>query len=90
MNKQSLRSLGDLKKFLLVIILILLVGLFWLFTQSESKTVSFSSPQATNISESIPTPIPSQVPTSYKFDRSTDLENELEGVDPQVLESDFE
>jgi len=39
--------------------------------------------------KSLPTPIPTQAPRQYKFDNSTDLKQELETVDPQILEEDF-
>lgn len=38
----------------------------------------------------IPTPIPSPTPKTFNFDSSTDLKGELETVNPQVLDSDFE
>lgn len=36
-----------------------------------------------------PTPIPSPTPKTFKFDSSTDLRQELDTVNPQVLNSDF-
>lgn len=39
----------------------------------------------------VPTPLPTpDEPKTFKFDRSTDLKAELEKVNPQVLDSDFE
>lgn len=40
----------------------------------------------------IPTPILTvpQAPKTFKFDRSTDLKLELEKINPEVLDSDFE
>lgn len=38
-----------------------------------------------------PTPIPTpDAPKTFKFDSSTDLKAELDKVNPQVLDSDFE
>lgn len=37
-----------------------------------------------------PTPSPASRPKQYNFDSSTDLKMELESINPQVLESDFE
>lgn len=37
-----------------------------------------------------PTPLPPQAPKTFKFDSSTDLKQELEKINPQVLDSDFE
>ena len=33
---------------------------------------------------------PISAPKQYKFDSSTDLKKELDSINPQVLESDFE
>ncbi len=40
----------------------------------------------------LPSETPSVIaaPQTFKFDRSTDLKKELEGINPQLLESDFE
>ncbi len=46
------------------------------------KPIQTSSP--------IPTPIPSPTPKIFNFDASSDLKGELETVNPQVLDSDFE
>ena len=44
-----------------------------------------------NVSASpIPTPLPPQAPKTFKFDSQTDLKAELEKVNPQILDSDFE
>lgn len=43
--------------------------------------------------QSNPTPTPisqsPQAPKTFKFDRNTDLKSELEKVNPQVLDADF-
>ena len=39
---------------------------------------------------STPTPIPPNAPKTFSFDSSTDLKMELEKVNPQILDSDFE
>lgn len=38
----------------------------------------------------IPTPTPGPRPKTFIFDSSTDLKKELESINPQVLDSDFE
>jgi len=38
----------------------------------------------------IPSPTPSPKPKTFKFDSSTDLKAELETINPEVLDSDFE
>lgn len=42
------------------------------------------------LSSASPTPSPAPTPKTFKFDKSTDLKKELETINPQVLESDFE
>ncbi len=45
------------------------------------------------ISPSVTTPLPSSEinqPKEIKYDSSTDLKQELETINPQVLDSDFE
>ncbi len=37
-----------------------------------------------------PTPAPSHIPKTFNFDSSTDLKTELNKVDPQISDSDFE
>ena len=37
-----------------------------------------------------PSPIPKSSPKEYKYDSSTDLEAELDLINPQILDSDFE
>lgn len=42
-------------------------------------------------SSAAPTPVPTpNAPKTFNFDSSTDLQGELEKVNPQVLDSDFE
>lgn len=36
------------------------------------------------------TPTPSATPKTFQFDASTDLMKELESINPQILDSDFE
>lgn len=46
--------------------------------------------QSTPFPTPVSTPVPPQAPKTFQFDSSTDLEAELEKVNPQVLESDFD
>lgn len=48
------------------------------FNQTSKQTI-----------EELPTATPN-APKQYNFDSSTDLKMELESINPQVLESDFE
>ena len=55
---------------------------------SGNKSENLVNPQIPAPSET-PSPTP-DVPKTFKFDSLTDLKAELEKVDPQVLDSDFE
>jgi len=37
-----------------------------------------------------PTPTPSPTPIEYNFDKTTDLKKEIETINPEVLDSDFD
>lgn len=71
------------KKLLAIIILTIIVGI-WLILNSDRRG-TLVNPQT-----SMATPAPPQAPKTFKFDRSTDLKLELEKINPEVLDSDFE
>lgn len=80
------------KPSILTIILILLLGaIILIFTPSRWKSNLISpmgqKPQVMTVSPT-PMPTPNQ-PKTFKFDRSTDLKAELDKINPQVLDSDF-
>ncbi len=52
-----------------------------------NKSENLVNPQTPAPSE---TPAPPSAPKTFKFDNSTDLKVELEKVNPQILDSDFE
>lgn len=71
-----------MKKILtLFLILLLLAG--WIVVKNNTKKDTLDSP--TMIISS-----PSPSPTGFKFDRATDLKKELDKIDPQILDSDFD
>lgn len=53
----------------------------------KMATIKFSNELGTKIS---PTGIPTPSIKEFKYNTSTDLEMELEKINPQVLDSDFE
>lgn len=76
-------------KKILIIAAIIIVGILW-FKLSNNKSENLVNPHISAPSETLspdPTPV---VPKTFKFDSSTDLKAELEKVNPQVLDSDFE
>lgn len=76
------------RKTLLLIMLTILATVVVYFVTSEKGTrlVDPTFVQPTPVS----TPSPPQTPKTFQFDSSTDLKVELEKVNPQVLDSDFE
>lgn len=73
-----------MKKTLLVTGVIILV-LIWLLSGKKEGSLIGSTPNL------IPAPIVKpNAPKTFQFDSSTDLKQELEKVNPQVLDSDFE
>lgn len=67
-----------------ILLIIIIIGMFW-FILNSSKTKDLVNPTAVPTS----TPALPQAPKTFQFDSSTDLEAELEKVNPQVLDSDF-
>lgn len=68
--------------------IVIVVGINWRGDVNLMST-NFSGISKKNIIAS-PTPTPAPTPKQFKFDSSTDLEKELESINPQVSESDFE
>lgn len=76
------------KKILISITIIILIIFITIIFRSQEKSVkNLVNPGVATI-ESTPTLSPT--PKTFKFDSSTDLEKELESINPQVLDSDFE
>lgn len=69
---------------IIVIAFIIIIGIFW-FTGDRSKSGDLVKPSVVTS-----TPAPPQAPKTFQFDASTDLKAELEKVNPQILDSDFE
>ena len=79
-------------KKLLLIFIIIIVGIFWLWPRSKQDN-SLAIPQvfqSTTQPTPAPTPDPINAPKTFKFDKSTDLKKELDSINPEVLDSDFE
>ncbi len=82
-------------KTILLITLTILAMIVAYFVRSK-ENVSLVGPafiQQITHSQPIPTPTPvatPNAPKTFQFDSSSDLKAELEKVNPQVLDSDFE
>lgn len=77
MNKKILLSA------IIIIILIMVITLI-LKNKQKKETILFD-PGVTSIEISS-----SPTPQTFKYDSSTDLEKELESINPEVLDADFE
>ncbi|MCR4306202.1 MAG: hypothetical protein NUV73_03915 [Candidatus Daviesbacteria bacterium] len=81
------------KKILLILFLVILVIIVIFFGIRRSST-SLVSPAARQVSAEINnSPMPStssNQPKEIRYDSSTDLQKELDSVNPQVIDSDFE
>ncbi len=79
-------------KKLLIIIFLIIVG-YILFNIAEGDSRNLISPNLNVTKKQIiqqVTPAPPVAPKTIQFDSSTDLKQELDGVNPTVLDSDFE
>lgn len=80
------------KLLLLVIILVTLVAtIVSSYVTNEDKIGNLIGPRLVRTSSPTPSVVhePPQAPKTFDFDASTDLKAELEKVNPQVLDSDF-
>lgn len=76
-----------MNKKIIFIAVILVILFFVLFLRNKTE------PMVNPLIKQAVTPLPSATinqPKEVKYDSSTDLKKELESVDPQVLDSDFE
>ena len=82
-----------MKKLLIITGLIILVMIWLLGGKKEGGLVGPNFIQQITHQQPTTTPTPvasSNAPKTFKFDLSTDLKAELQKVNPQVLDSDFQ
>lgn len=77
-------------KFFLIIIATIAALVFFVFPHSKWERSLANPGFKTPDQQSLATPTPTATPKQYQFDASSDLGKELESVNPQVLDSDFE
>lgn len=76
------------KTILLIALTILtMIVVYFVTSKKDMNLVGPSLIQQTPTSTPMPTP---NIPKTFQFDSSTDLKMELEKVNPQILDSDFE
>lgn len=94
MNKQSLPFSGEKGKtiLLVVILIIIIVGIYLVLNNKKGSLVGSGFGKTLSQSTPVPSPTipPPNAPKTYSFDSQTDLNAELEKINPQVLDSDFE
>jgi len=79
------------KKIIAIFIIIILgIILLWPKPKTQSNLGSSKTLGVTDKEEPTTTEVIIDAPKTFKFDRSTDLEMELDSINPQILDSDFE
>lgn len=80
-----------MKKIIWVVILISLIGFgIWYFNKSNGEMVSPKLGSEVSEKAEDKGPVGGQkVPKEFKFEASSDLNAELENINPEVLDSDF-
>lgn len=71
----------------IVVIAAVSVSAWALFNKTPSS--GLTSPFAVAQSTSSPTPTPLPTPIQYNFDKSSDLKGELNSINPEIKDSDF-
>lgn len=90
MNNKKILLVGTI---LMIVIFVLLITNFvlphreWQAKSLVGSGFGLMGNKQTGVS---PSPTPSAPPRTFKFDSSIDLKKELDSVNPQVLDSDFE
>ena len=76
------------KRILLTVMLLVTILTIAFFVSKSAHPIrtALVSPSSSVLSA----PVPSASPKTFEFDSSTDLKAELENINPQVLDSDFE
>ncbi len=74
------------KKLILIIIIIFIIIITVIFRNQKNAEKNLINP---GVATTELTQTPSPTPKTFKFDASTDLEKELESIDPKVLDSDL-
>lgn len=83
-------------RLLTIVLLLILIGFFvflgnLIFRGLNSQKLTSPDGKTTvqNITSQIITPSPTITPIEYHFDKSTDLKKELDTINPEVLDIDF-
>lgn len=81
-------------KIVIIVLILILLTVFFAIVKYAVNENSLISPalQVVSGQKAVPSEAPSIIvaPKTYIFDSSTDLKKELDSINPQVLDSDFE
>ncbi len=81
------------KKILIAVSILMIVGILWLGlnnrTSKDLVNPLLGQSKPTPSETPFPNPTPA-VPKTFNFDSQTDLQAELEKINPEILDSDFE
>ena len=80
------------RRVIITVLLLALVVLIWFVSRSSFGQKLTGPGFSQTLGEQIPDPTPAApvAPKTFQFDATTNLETELEKVNPEVLDSDFE
>ena len=78
-----------IKWVIIIIITLIIVIVFLGSKRTNLGLTSTNFNQTSKQTDSLPNATPN-APKQYNFDSSTDLKKELDSINPQVLDSDFE
>lgn len=81
-----------MKKLILIFIIIIAIAVAFYWWPKQNLPADLAAPQVLPAtSEQNPQPAPAiNAPKTFKFDSATDLKKELDSINPQILDSDFE
>lgn len=80
-------------KWWVILTVALLMAVIIFFVRSKTSSTLVSSSFTKTTTQEVATEVPNATPNApktYNFDSSTDLKQELDSINPQVLDSDFE
>lgn len=77
-----------------IILIISLILVVKFILKPRGWKAKLTTPMGSSFNQTTPVPsstlLPVSTPQTFKFDGSTDLKKELDSINPQVLDSDFE
>lgn len=80
-----------MKKLILVILITVFVTIVANYVMfGKNKTSQLTNPNLKSLPSQESTPTPKPTPQVFNYTSETDLEAELDSINPQVLDSDFE